>query len=399
MFRKSVLALMEYRIEFSGALRTGPTLVLMLASVVTATVALSLPVGAQSRAPLFVADQETCFGRVYDRAHLARHPNQKVTSLHIFRYLGERPGAEWQVSQKRDEAITGFRKTGHAWVRAFVTFRGRTGYFHNWLGCRPVAELRAQLADTSAARTSKAVEPAVWLPGWDDGVHCSVECDGGSFVLKRESPTTVLLHNNGFVLVGCDEDEQEISFIPAKDDKVFRLESKPPAVCRAEELKAIPIRPGKPLRERFQESELFCFGRDYDAAHLAKHPQQKVVSIRVGGAPDQKWPKELKLSVALTLKAAATRRALTYVCSPREASWECHFDWADGVHSTCDHNTVHLARGEGDDILLFNRKDGLPIDAPCQAKQKSEPSDNYQQPTRSDDRTFRLARMPIEACR
>jgi hypothetical protein len=77
--------------EFSGALRTGPTLVLMLASVVTATVALSLPVGAQSRAPLFVADQEACFGRVYDRAHLARHPNQKVTSLHIFRYLGELP--------------------------------------------------------------------------------------------------------------------------------------------------------------------------------------------------------------------------------------------------------------------------------------------------------------------
>jgi hypothetical protein len=58
-----------------------------------------------------------------------------------------------------------------------------------------------------------------------------------------------------------------------------------------------------------------------------------------------------------------------------------------------------LARGRGDDMLLINRKEGLPIDAPCQAKLTSEPSDDHQPPTRSDDRTFRLVRMPIEACR
>jgi hypothetical protein len=50
--------------------------------------------------------------------------------------------------------------------------------------------------------------------------HCSIECDGGSFDLKRESPTTVLLHNNGFVLVGgcgaeADELERSISY-PAR---------------------------------------------------------------------------------------------------------------------------------------------------------------------------------------
>jgi hypothetical protein len=71
---------------------------------------------------------------------------------------------------------------------------------------------------------------------------------------------------------------------------------------KAHYAQAIPIRPGKPLRERFQESELFCFGRDYDAAHLAKHPQQKVASIRVGRLnPEaerrnsyQKWPDDVK---------------------------------------------------------------------------------------------------------
>ena len=67
--------------------------------------------------------------------------------------------------------------------------------------------------------------------------------------------------------------------------------------------------------------------------------------------------------------------------------------------STCDGDTVHFTRVADDDILLINRREGLPIDAPCQAKQKSEPNDDYQKPTRSDDRTFRLVRMPIEACR
>jgi hypothetical protein len=352
--------------------------------LVTTTLTLSRPAGAQAGAPLFVADQEACFGRVYDRAHLAAHPNQKVTSLHIFRYLGELPEAEnWQASQ-RDEAIKRFRETGYADVQAFVTFRGRPGYFHNWLVC---------------AREAK------------EGTQCFVECDGGTFDLKRESAGTVLLNNNGFILTGgCSEDveaSKEVYFSPGKDDKVFRLEAKAVAICRAEERKVRPIRPSKPLRERFQESELFCFGRDYDAAHLEKHPQQKVASIRVGRLnpdserrdPDHKWPDGVKLSVALTVKAATTRRALTYVCNPREASWECTVEWVPDVASSCDGNTIHLARGRDDDILLINRKAGLPIDAPCQAKQKSEPNDDYQQATRSDDRTFRLVRMRIEACR
>jgi hypothetical protein len=258
---------MEKTMRFSGALWMEAIRMLTAIILVTTALTLSRPAGAQAEAPMFVADQEACFGRVYDRAHLLAHPNQTVTSLHIFRYLGERPEAEnWQASQ-RDEAI-----------------------------------------------------------------------------------------------------------------------------------------------KRFHRSELFCFGRDYDAAHLAKHPQQKVASIRVGRLnPEaerrnmyplgQKWPDDVKLSVALTVKAATTRRALTYVCNPREASWECTAESVPDAASSCDGDTIHLARGRDDDILLINRKEGLPIDAPCQGKQESEPNGDYQQATRSDDRTFRLVRMPIEACR
>ena len=356
--------------------------------VAAATILQCLPATAQAGAPLFTADQEACFGRVYDRGHLASHPAQKVTSIHIFRSLSERPEAEnWQQNQ-RDEAIKRYRESGETSVHAFVTFRDRKGYFHNALTCNKKTR---------------------------NGVGCYIECDGGSFDIKRESPTTALLNNKGFVLIGgCGEEIEEaeqVYFSPGKDDKVFRLESKPAAVCRAEEQKAKPIRAGKPLRERFGEQETFCFGRDYDAAHQAKHPRQKVASIRVGRLTPgeerldkslaQKWPNDVKLSVSFTLKAAAGRRALNYICSPQEASWECSAETASTGRSTCDGNTMHLARGAGDDIVLINRQDGLPIEAACQAKPAEEPSDGdfQRRRTRSDDNTFRLGRMPIEACR
>ena len=56
-----------------------------------------------------------------------------------------------------------------------------------------------------------------------------IECDGGSFRLARAGANSVLLHNNGFVLVGgCGEEMEEgkeVYFDPGADDKVFRLDS------------------------------------------------------------------------------------------------------------------------------------------------------------------------------
>ena len=37
-----------------------------------------------------------------------------------------------------------------------------------------------------------------------------IECDGGSFRLARSGANSVLLHNNGFVLIGgCGEEMEE----------------------------------------------------------------------------------------------------------------------------------------------------------------------------------------------
>jgi hypothetical protein len=342
---------------------------------------------APDRKPLFIADQEACFGRVYDRAHLARHPNQKVSSLHIFRYLDQRPEAENWRPNERQEANERFRKTGQTWVQAFVRFRDRPGYFHNWLVC--------------SGESNK-------------GVHCFVECDGGTFDMNRESPTTALLYNHSFVVVGGCGQEVEgtdwVYFSPGEDDRVFELESMPVAACRVEEQKAMPIRPWKLLRERFRQDDVFCFGRDYDAAHLAKHPQQQVASIRVGRlAPEKEWlyptriwPVDVQLAVSLNLKAASARRDLQYVCRPQEASWRCTAVSGSDARSSCGNGTVYLARGPDDDIMLINPQDGLPIEAACQAKaeiRNPSPDDFQRRETRSDDKTFRLSRMPIEACR
>jgi hypothetical protein len=53
--------------RFSGALWMEAIRTLTSISLVTTPLTLSRPAGAQAGAPLFVADQEACFGRVYDR--------------------------------------------------------------------------------------------------------------------------------------------------------------------------------------------------------------------------------------------------------------------------------------------------------------------------------------------
>jgi hypothetical protein len=342
------------------------------------------PAAAQNRNPIFTADREACYGRVYDRNHLASHPQQKVTSVHILRSLGERPEAESFEPNQREEEIKKFRETGETNVTALVTFRDRKGTFYNSLTCNK-----------------------------DDGrgAHCYIECDGGSFTLKREAAGTVLLENGGFVLIGGCADEvepdQEVHFSPGKDDKVFRLESKPVAACRAEEQKAKPIRAGKPLRERFGEDETFCFGRDYDTAHLASHPRQEVASIRIGrldpakekaDEPDASvWWQRVQLAVTLRLKGGAAPAA-RYTCSPLETSWECHREVVADRHDSCADRSIHLVRGPDDDILVYNRSAGLPIDNACESVKDAN---QYAQAmvTRTDDKMFRLSRMPVAACR
>jgi hypothetical protein len=343
------------------------------------------PTITETRAPVFTADRDACYGRVYDAAHLKSHPKQKVTSIHVLRSLERRREAENWTPDARAESIRSFREEGQTSVTAFVNFRDRNGTFHNSLTCDK--ETR-------------------------DGVRCMVECDGGSFRVARSNANAVLLHNNGFILIGgCGEDVdegKEVHFSPGEDDKIFRLDNRPVAACRAEEQRATPIASGAPLRERFKEDEQFCFGQDYDAAHLASHPKQVVTQIRVGRlTPDKErdgdsvekwWWFNVKLDVSVTTRSALQTTTVRYACSPQEASWDCARQFESEQASACRDRNIQLVRGPGDEILLYNRNSGLPIDRECEMAPTGQ--QYAQRPlTRSDDRTFRLKRMPVRQCR
>jgi hypothetical protein len=338
----------------------------------------------ETRPPLFTADREACFGRVYDAAHLKAHPKQKVTSLHVLRSLEERREAENWTPDARAEAIRSFREEGQASVTAFVNFRDKKSTFYNSLTCDK--ETR-------------------------EGVMCMIECDGGSFRLARSGANSVTLHNNGFVLIGgCGEEieeGQQRHFSPGADDKVFRLDSRPIAACRAEEQKATPIPAGPPLRERFKEDEQFCFGRDYDAAHLKSNPKQAVSQIRVGRLTPGKEREDdtdskfgwfnVKLDVSVTLRSNLKTTTIRYACTPREGDWDCRRQHESDGSSACRDRSFQLVRGPGDEILLQNRHSGLAITNECEKAETGQQFGNRPL-TRSDDRTFRLTRMPIRQC-
>ena len=105
----------------------------------------------------------------------------------------------------------------------------------------------------------------------------------------------------------------------------------------------------------------------------------------------------MKLDVSVTLRSTNQTTTVRYACSPQEASWECNRQHEGDGPSACRDRSIQLVRGPGDEILLYNRNSGLPIDKECEMAETGQQF--TQRPlTRSDDRTFRLSRMPIRQC-
>ena len=189
---------------------------------------------------------------------------------------------------------------------------------------------------------------------------------------------------------------------------MFRLDSRPVAACRAEEQKATPIPAGMPLRERFKEDEQFCFGRDYDAAHLTSNPKQMVSQIRVGRLTPGKERDDDARQQVLVVQRQARRvgdaalesqdhHGALCLHAARRRSGIASGSIESDAPSACRDRSFQLVRGPGDEILLANRHSGLPIDNECEKAQTGQQF-GHRPLTRSDDRTFRLTRMPIRQC-
>lgn len=303
---------------------------------------------------------EACFGRVYDAAHLASHPKQRVTSFHLSREFKSDPNAEFEPAPEQEmKDVDG--EYGRILVYAYVRFRDRKGVYSNGLSCHKT----------------------------DDGkIMCGVDCDGGSFLLRPQGQS-LLLENNGFVVVGgCgaseDEQENEEHVSPGADDKLFRLDQRPVAACMAERAAMAPVwaKIGTPLRERFQQQETVCFNRSYDSAHLASHPGQTVKRIAVfknrESRPD---PADVTYNLSFLVETRDGKRIEQRAqCIAGRYAYECQptgpLD-ADRYFylSRAGNNDVFLRDHHGLLEKLFKTKLG------------------------GDDKVFRLKQSPAEACR
>ena len=304
--------------------------------------------------------QEACFGRTYDAAHLKQHPKQRVTSFHLFRDFT--PDATKEMPQETREKMIADDGDGGMQIMAYVRFRDRTGLFFNGLSCMNYAE---------------------------SGVRCGIDCDGGGFRLKP-SGDSLLLENNGFVVIGgCgaseDEAEQADQVLPGADDKVFRLDRKSVAECRALEDSRKPAWAalGAPLRERFDSDNAVCFTRSYDAAHLSKHPKQTVKRIAVLKTKGDKRAEDdfpfYNLVFRVELKDGK-RAEKTTQCSADQYAFACtHNAEADTQRD------FYLTRAGKDHLMLRDRRGAM-----------NKMFDDVTLGT--DDRIFKLEQAAAGAC-
>ena len=194
---------------------------------------------------------DACFGRVYDDAHLKAHPHQKVAR--IFFYYGHDP-----VSRPNEEPVTNAGSSYNGFL-------------------------------TTTVRGAKAPE---WASGWcnkndpsdpTSGIRCGMDCDRTLASLKVDDKGKLILSNiqpDVYLDAGAEEDLGKAKYdeqaLGSEDDN-FKLDPMPAAACKAEFARIGPIDPalGDPLRVRLKPDQPFCFGRDYDAGHLAAHPRQR----------------------------------------------------------------------------------------------------------------------------
>lgn len=178
-----------------------PITLLMLACV-TPAIAQPVPLGAEGELGKLlppVHDRKICFARVYDPAHLRRHPKQMVKSVlfHI-RYHRHDPAKEYP--------------------------QGQRNYYFGM-----AAKVRGQ--------TKTLYASGECVPG-KGAIHCGVECDGGGVVVQRDGSGGLAI---GFsplsgrirMTVGCGGGEDNtVDLTPGADDKLFRLRRASLSACR-----------------------------------------------------------------------------------------------------------------------------------------------------------------------
>jgi hypothetical protein len=334
---------------------------------------------AEAKLPELSPDgQDVCFGRVYDAQHLQAHPYQKMQR--IFFLYGhdpvDRPNEQPPPHQSSSYAV-------------FLATTRRDEKKPNWAG----GFCDAENSDSRGVRTG--------------GVRCKMECDRTMGLFKRnEKGDLILSHfSRDFYLDPDAEDtlgkgEYNRQAFGADDDN-FSLAPQPLDTCKAEFSRIDPPDPalGPPLRERLKPDQPFCYGRDYDAAHMKDHPNQATTTIRLYRGPteiadyaglpedERNWADNAEITVAVTTRAASKSLNQRYTCHGEADQWNCQPSSDNCARDGSQE--IDLRRGPGNGMILANPKTSLPLVDLCSEAKG---------PTKSDDRIFRLSPMPLSAC-
>lgn len=145
-----------------------------------------------------------CFVRIYDEAHLKRHPRQKVREISL----------AVTVEHIKEDNLFRYNFDMRAKIKGVAKLQ-RTG-----------GECGHAYADT---------------PSQEKTVTCGVECDGGGVVIEPQAGNQSLLVHLAYRgeegrirMAACGESEEEksIDLVSGADDKVFRLQKAPAQACR-----------------------------------------------------------------------------------------------------------------------------------------------------------------------
>jgi hypothetical protein len=318
----------------------------------------------------FPRGEEACYGRVYDAAHLARHPRQRMSAFHLFKSLTPDPMKEEGYRTPAAEIAHDRKETGARWLSVLVRFKDKPG---------------------------KLYRQEVECQGNGEGFHCGRDCDGGGFAARASGGRLFLSQDRAEqglrLAAACDPDEEGegMRLDPKEDATSWTLERLQMSACHAERDAARPpwAKAAGPLSERWVDRGGVCHGRSYDAAHLGRHPEQKVVAVTLrtedrvrhdGDIDDFSTFVPVRLSAKLRDGTVVSRTAR---CTARDYVFACHDQ----------HDAFTLARA-GDKGLLVRD---------VNATRTIDPQENFlakflRADLGDDDRVFRLDERDDPIC-
>ena len=148
------------------------------------------------------AARYACFVRRYDAAHLARHPQQKVSRMKLLVSAEKVP---------EDEALNYSFRLG-------LNFRHRPGDFDSSGACG-----HAQVSETSEGRVQ---------------IGCSIDCDGGGLDVSlshRTDAAIIRLSTHVRIWEKNNQPDEEAgdALLAGTDDRIFRLDRVGNDECRS----------------------------------------------------------------------------------------------------------------------------------------------------------------------